>query len=306
MERAPFLQQVICRPALERDLGEIKEFCKTIWDGHDYIADVIDDWFYDPRPGLFAVAEYEGRAIACSKITGLAEGQWWLEGFRVDPAYQGRGVGSLLHHYVHQWWHEHGNGALRLMTSSQNRAVHHLCEDTGFQKMFEIRGYKAQPLEESVDTFDSAASGEQGLDPIIEFMRRSPSLSLTSCVVDFGWRFADPTQDRALGFLFYLYSDFGNHFFWWRDRQGLLIVWDDFDPNDEEFTMGIGVLACQLDDLYGFLMDVRRLAAKQKRTSVFWLAPVHERIEQALEQAGYSSDWENTAYIFEKKHPEKR
>ena len=302
MDFTPFLQQVTCRPALERDLEEIKEFCRTIWDGHDYIADVIEDWLHDPRPGLFAVAEYEGRAIACSKLTWLAEGQWWLEGFRVDPRYQHRGVGSLIHHYVDRWWLGHGNGELRLMTSSKNTSVHHLCESTGFQKIFEVRGYKAEPLEESVDAFDSAASSEQDLDPVVEFRRRSPSLSLTNRVVDFGWRFADPTPDRTLTFLFYLYSDFGNNFFWWRDRRGLLIVWDDFDPNDEEFTMGIGVLACELEDLSAFLVDVRRLAAKQRRTSVFWLAPIHEPVEQALKQAGYSSDWENTAYIYEKKH----
>jgi hypothetical protein len=76
--------RVICRPILERDLDEIKEFCKTIWDGHDYVPDVIDDWFHDPK-GIFAVAEDEGHAIACSKITWLADGQWCLEGFRVDP-----------------------------------------------------------------------------------------------------------------------------------------------------------------------------------------------------------------------------
>jgi GNAT superfamily N-acetyltransferase len=113
------LSQVICRPILERDLREIKEFCKTIWDGHDYVPNVIDEWFQDPR-GIFAVAEYEGHAIACSKVTWLAEGQWWLEGFRVDPQYQGLKVGSLIHRYVDQWWLEHGSGMLRLMTSSKN------------------------------------------------------------------------------------------------------------------------------------------------------------------------------------------
>lgn len=301
MNRTPFSQQVICRPALERDVAEIKEFCKTIWDGHDYIADVIDDWFHDSQ-GLFAVAEYESHAIACSKITWLADGQWWLEGFRVDPSYQGRGVGSLIHHYVDRWWLEHGDGVLRLMTSSKNKSVHHLCEDTGFTKLFEVCGYKAEPLKESVDVFTPAASSEKDLGPVIEFARNSPSLASTKHVVDFGWQFADPTQDRALTFLFALYSGLGNHFFWWRKDRGLLIVWDDFDSDEGRHTMGIGVLACNLDDMPAFLIDVRRLADKQRRTSVFWLAPVQEQIEQALKQAGFSSDWDNPAYIFEKKH----
>lgn len=67
--------------------------------------------------------------------------------------------------------------------------------------------------------------------------------------------------------------------------------------------MGIGVLACELDDMASLLMDMRHLAAERQRTSIFWLAPVHAEVELALQRAGYSSEWDNTAFVFEKKHP---
>jgi hypothetical protein len=51
-------------------------------------------------------------------------------------------------------------------------------------------------------------------------------------------------------------------------------------------------------------MDVRRLAASLGKTSIFWLAPVHEGVELALKEAGFSTEWENTAFVFEKKHPD--
>jgi GNAT superfamily N-acetyltransferase len=222
--------QVLCRPAIERDLKDIEEFCKTIWDGHDYVPDVMDDWLRDPD-GIFAVAEYERHAIACSKITRLAEGQWWLEGFRVDPKYQGWKVGSLIHHYVDRWWLEHGDGTLRLMTSSKNKSVHHLCERTAFTRLSEVRGYKADPLEGPADRFTPAASGESDLPSVVAFARKSPSLAITNCVLDFGWRAADPTRDKALTFLFSDVSSYEDHFFWWRKDQGLMILWDDFDPD---------------------------------------------------------------------------
>jgi GNAT superfamily N-acetyltransferase len=296
--------QVLCRPAIQRDLDEIKEFCKTIWEGHDYVPDVIDDWFHDPQ-GIFAVAEYEGHAIACSKVTLLADGQWWLEGFRVDPNYQGLKVGSLIHHYVDQWWLDHGDGMLRLMTSSKNASVHHLCEITGFRKLFEVRGYKAEPLAGGADMFTPAASRNEDVQLLVAFARRSPSLKITNCVVDFGWRFVDPTQDKVFPSLFFDVSALDRHVLWWRKSQGLLIVWDDFDSDQEESTMGIGVLACALEEMSALLMDVRRLAAEQGKTSVFWLAPVHEQVQAALRQAGFSSDWDNTAFIFEKQHPQR-
>jgi len=82
-------------------------------------------------------------------------------------------------------------------------------------------------------------------------------------------------------------------------------VWDDSDPDQKEYTMGIGVLACEREDMPTLLMDVRHLAAEQRKTTVFWLAPVHEQVDAALKQAGFSSDWDNTAYVFEKKHPQR-
>ena len=296
--------QVICRPAIDRDREEIREFCKTIWDGHDYVPYVIDDWLHDPE-GIFAVAEYEGRAIACSKITWLAEGQWWLEGFRVDPNFQGLKVGSLIHRYVDQWWLEKGNGLLRLMTSSKNKSVHHLCKRTHFSKLNEVRGFKAQPLRGRTHVFTSAASSAQDLPPVVAFARSSPSLGITNHIVDFGWRAVDPTQNQALTSLFADLPNLAKNFFWWRNNKGLLIVWDDSDPEEGQYTMGIGVIACQLEDMSVLLMDVRCLAAEQEKTSVFWLAPVHVQVETALKQAGFSSDWDSTAYIFEKIHPQR-
>jgi GNAT superfamily N-acetyltransferase len=301
MDKPFSARQVICRPALDRDREEIREFCKTIWDGHDYVPDVIDDWLQDPQ-GIFAVAEYEGRAIACSKITLLAEGQWWLEGFRVDPAYQGLKVGSLIHHYVDQWWVEKGDGILRLMTSSKNESVQHLCEITGFSKLHAVRGYKAQPLGGRTHVFTAAASSAQDLPPVVAFARSSPSLGITNHIVDFGWRAVDPTQNQALPSLFVDLPGLAKNFFWWRNSKGLLIVWDDSDPEEGRYTMGIGVIACELEDMPVLLMDVRCLAAEQGKTSVFWLAPVQEQVEVALKRAGFSSDWDNSAYIFEKIH----
>lgn len=296
--------QVICRPALERDLEDIREFCKTIWDGHDYVPDVIDDWFHDPQ-GIFAVAEHHGCAIACSKITRLANGQWWLEGFRVDPDYQGRKVGSLIHHYVDRWWLAHGDGLLRLMTNSKNKSVHHLCERTRFNRLFEVRGYKTEPWKGPANMFTSAATHARDLQPVVEFAHKSPSLALTNYVVDFGWQCINPLDRGALSDLFSGYSSLEKNVFWWRKDQGLLIVWDDSDPEEGKQTMGIGVLACELDDMPALLMDVRHLAAEQGKTSVFWLAPVHEQVQVALRQAGFSSDWDNTACVFEKEHPQR-
>ena len=66
---------VICRPARKRDRADVTEFCKGIWDGGDYVPDAWDGWLQDSQ-GLLAVAEANGQAIGCSKITRISTGQW--------------------------------------------------------------------------------------------------------------------------------------------------------------------------------------------------------------------------------------
>ncbi len=214
-------QQVLCRPAMEGDQADVTEFCKGIWEGGDYVPDVWDQWFHDPD-GILAVAEYNGHAIGCSKISRIAEGQWWLEGFRVDPQCQGMKVGTHLHQYVVDWWLENGDGTLRLMTDGQNYAVHHLCEKTGFRKTGEVCGYRAAALAEPVEHFTPVTD----LQTAAAFAVESESIQTTNGLSDFGWRICRPDED-----VFQNHSienaDYFHSFYWWKDRQGLFSAWED-------------------------------------------------------------------------------
>ncbi len=145
--------QVICRPAIARDHADIAEFCKGIWEGGDYVPEVWTHWYNDPN-GILVTAEYNGYAIGCAKLSLIDDGQWWLEGVRVDPHHQGLKVGSRMHTYLTDWWVEHGNGTVRLLT--ENPAMVHLCEKTDYTKTQELRGYSAISINEPTDNFSPA------------------------------------------------------------------------------------------------------------------------------------------------------
>jgi GNAT superfamily N-acetyltransferase len=288
--------QVVCRTALARDHADVTEFCRDIWDGDDYVPEVWDDWLNDPV-GLLAVAEYNGHAIGCSKIMLISKGQWWLEGFRVDPKYQGRKVGWRIHNYVTDWWLEHGDGTLRLMTDAGNFAVHHVCLKTGYIKTHEVCGYKAMPIAESTDHFSLALD----LREAGKFAHRSESIKSTDGLTDFGWRIAMPDEwvfaacsgDKA---------ERPHTFYWWKDKQGLFSAW----ANEEEDlrTLVIGVVACNLNDMPALLMDARRLAAHEKFDLIFQIAFDLPQIISRLEAAGFEKKWKRSnAFVFEKKHP---
>ena len=291
MTQTFFAPQVVCRPAIARDHADITEFCKGIWDGGDYVPDVWHHWYNDPH-GILVTAEYQGHAIGCAKLSLLDTGQWWLEGIRVDPKHQGLKVGSKMHSYLTEWWVEHGDGALRLLT--ENPAMVHLCEKTGYTKIQELRGYRAKPIAEPTDNFSPAID-------IVEataFAITSESVQLTNQLIDFGWRIGTPNKN-----IFEKYSNakanFVHAFYWWKDKQGLFSVWED--EEDDKRQLVLGVLACAMNDLSPMLMDIRRFAARKKFDRVFLLAFLNPQILSQLEQAGFSTSWENYLRLFERR-----
>lgn len=282
--------QVVCRPAIARDHADIVEFCKGIWDGGDYVPAVWRDWYNDPN-GILITAEYNGHAIGCAKLSLLAEGQWWLEGIRVDPNHQGLRVSSRMHNYLTDWWAEHYDGTLRLLT--ENPAMVHLCEKTGYVKTHELRGYRAKPIEEPTDNFSLVTD----IHEATTFAIASESVKLTNQRIDFGWRIAILTEQ-----VFEKYSNsrvgFTHTFYWWKDKQGLFSAWEDEEEDKRQLV--IGVLACALNNIPTMLMDIRRLAARKKFDKVFLLAFLKPEFISQIEQAGFSTSWENYLRLFEK------
>jgi GNAT superfamily N-acetyltransferase len=283
---------VTCRPALPSDRADVFEFTKFIWDGHDYIQYVWDEWFADPH-GILVSAEFGGHCVGIGKIALSAPGQWWFQGFRVDPKFQDKRIGSHIHKYIDNWWLENGDGAARLMTSSQRVKVHHLCEKLGYAKILEVKELEAEPLDEPGASFRPIQADE--IPAALQAVLDSPVLTLSRGLFDVGWDAVHPTADilasiqqRGLAF-------------WWRGGQGLLLAWDDDDEDGQ--VLGLGLPAGPLDTLSEMLLDIRRLAAKMGRVGVFWIAPFEPEILSAAETAGFSHHNDHTGYLFEKRHP---
>ena len=163
---------LVCRPALPSDTDDVLEFTKFIWEGHDYIKYVWHEWLDDPQ-GLLATAQYGSHAVGIAKITLLSAGQWWLEGLHVDPKFQGLKIGSHLHEYMDRWWLRHGDGILRLMTSSERVQVHHLSERTGYTKTGEVADYRLDLAKSGVVA--RSAEGPAGVLPAGEATKQSHS-----------------------------------------------------------------------------------------------------------------------------------
>ena len=283
---------IVCRPALPSDRADVMEFTKFIWDGHDYIRYVWDEWLADPH-GILAAAEYGGHCVGIAKASLSAPGQWWLQGFRVDPNYQGLKIGSHLHAYVDTWWLEHGDGILRLMTSSKRVKVHHLCEKLGYAKILEVKELEADSLEEACNSFQPLKREE--IAAALKIAQDSPMMNLSHGLLNLGWEAYQPTEDLLASI------QKQGMAFWWRGREGLLLEWDD--DNEDGKVLGLGLPACPLKLLPELLLDIRRLAAQQGRVGVFWIAPLNPEVLSAAEKAGFLDHHEHSGYLYEKPHP---
>ena len=282
---------VACRPALSSDRADVFEFTKFIWEGRDYIRYVWDEWFADPN-GILVAAEYGGHCVGIAKVSLSAPRQWWLQGFRVNPAYQDLKIGSHIHAYVDGWWLEHGDGVVRLMTSSKRVKVHHLCEKLGYTKILEVKELEASLVDEACTNFQPVQADEIPL--ALKVAQNAPIMKVSHGLLDLGWDAIQPTEDLLASI------QQKGMAFWWRGREGLLLEWEHW--SDEGMMLGIGLPACAIEALPELLYDARRLASQQGRIGVFWISPLTAEILSVAEKTGYYHHREHSGYLYEKWH----
>jgi len=109
--------KVVCRPARESDTKGVLELTRLIWDGGDYIPSIWKEWLQD-KEGRLTVAEWEGRVIGLGKLTRLSPEDWWLEGLRTHPDFEGRGIATQVFYDLLAAWNNEERGKIRLATSS--------------------------------------------------------------------------------------------------------------------------------------------------------------------------------------------
>jgi GNAT superfamily N-acetyltransferase len=286
--------KVTCRPARAEDTPDMLELTRTIWEGGDYVPQVWQDWLADPQ-GILAVAEYAGHVLGLGKLTRLAAGQWWLEGLRTHPEYEGHGIATSLHAYLVDTWLRDGDGTLRLATASFRKAVQHLCERSGFAKAAEFSPFRAPAQPGSARVFqpiqaDQAASA-------LASLRASPTLTLCSGLIDLGWEWCTPTIDHLME-----RARWGEAF-WWREQRGIIIIRHDEDDENEGSLLSVQTLACQIEDLPALLYDSHFLAMQFGYPTIEWRAPLQGTALTALEKAGFERGWDASVYIYTREHP---
>ncbi len=125
---------ITLRKATVSDKPRIAEISSQIWDGEDYVPDVIDDWLTDPS-GEVIVAIVDGKLISFARRSYLLPRYVWFEGARTDPMYRNSGVAQEISRCFLESVRREGADLIGLSTYIDNEASIHIIEKNGFQKV---------------------------------------------------------------------------------------------------------------------------------------------------------------------------
>jgi len=93
----------------------------------------------NPDTGTVFVCEKDGDIVGMVTLltlvsTALGRKVLLLEDMIVDPAWRGRGIGSMLLEHACDWARNHGYGRITLLTDGDNDSAQHFYSEKGFSR----------------------------------------------------------------------------------------------------------------------------------------------------------------------------
>lgn len=279
------------RPAQASDRADVEAICADIWDeSDDYVPEMWDEWLADGS-GRLVVAEMASRISGLAKLTHLSGDEWWLEGLRVRPEDQRRGVASQLQAHLVDAFRRTERGILRFATHSENHPVHHLAARDGFRHVATYRLYESEPvipdpfrLPRCLNHADLAAAWD--------LVEGSPRYRAAAGLYETFWAWETLTRER-------LAQHVSRGGVWGLDGEGELAAVAVLCETDKDDAIDLGYVDGRRDGMRTLLLGIMGLAAQQGLDKMRFRAVDEPELVAAVESAGYASGWDRDLWIFE-------
>jgi len=135
---------LVIRPVRPADRERVIELCRDIWDGHDYVPRVFDDWVSDSGSAFQAI-ELDGTVVGLQRMRPYATGLLWYEGLRVASSHRRQGLARHMLQSAIAEAREQNFREVRLATG--NPAAAKLFEEVGFVRLQDDRWWKGMRVE---------------------------------------------------------------------------------------------------------------------------------------------------------------
>jgi GNAT superfamily N-acetyltransferase len=132
------------RPVRPADRDRVMEITHDVFDGHDYVARVFDDWVADAG-AAFQAAEVDGVVVGVQRLRPYAPGLVWFEGLRVASTHRRQGLARAMLKSAIAEAREQGFREMRLATGNLGAAQ--LFESARFRRLIDVRWWRASRVE---------------------------------------------------------------------------------------------------------------------------------------------------------------
>jgi N-acetylglutamate synthase-like GNAT family acetyltransferase len=174
------------------DREDIMEISRHIWEGHDYLSSVVDQWLRDPISHFYGV-EVEGHVVAVGNIRLVEDGRTgWMEGLRVHPEYRGRGFANDITRHIVRKAECLGVERLRYTTSDENVASLKLAKMAGFSRILRMAVLWHHNPKSISTPADYPSIQKRSPERASELLRTSPRIVPRGILV-YDWKALDNT-----------------------------------------------------------------------------------------------------------------
>jgi len=149
------------RNYLKMDYNDILEISSYIWDGQDYVPDVINN-FLANRNCYPVVVEVDSKVVSVANTHKFSETYYWLHAMRTHPKYRGRGYATELTKYQEALVKELGGHETWLITSLENKATAKMLKRLQYEEICQYKLWKnTQPTDISKIPRDTKPDEEE-------------------------------------------------------------------------------------------------------------------------------------------------
>jgi GNAT superfamily N-acetyltransferase len=177
------------------DRNDVLEISRHVWDGHDYVPSVFEQWLKDENSYFYGV-EVDDRIVAFGNLRLIENKRTgWMEGLRVHPDFRGRGYANDLTRFLIRKGEDLGVNRLRYTTGENNAASLKLASNAGFSRLLDkamfwcMKPKRASPVRGYVPIEEAEPPRAH------ELLKSNPSM-VPHGVLIFDWRAVDSTLEN--------------------------------------------------------------------------------------------------------------
>ena len=138
-EKRRIMMEITVKKAVQEDRDQCLLIEKAAMKDHCYLGDVWN--YFNGTTGDLTCAYVDGKMAGIGKFTILHDGSAWLETLRVDPKYQGIGVGKEIYKNYFVQAKKHGCKSMAMYTGASNVVSAGLASRYFLKKAQTFRGY---------------------------------------------------------------------------------------------------------------------------------------------------------------------